>query len=137
MKTMEPLQILVAPVHDVVGTGFWREFVQCLNIVAFTVGYVDKRRDRSAQVDQRVQLHGGLGSVELGPRKQFQTEIDGCRIQRVNRLREIGYGWILGIQFTCLGNQHLGEVGEDAPVPTLDGICERGTADGTTDPEVV
>ncbi len=103
----------------------------------FPVCYVDERRDGATQVDQRVQLHGGLGPAELGPRKQFQAKIDGRRIEGVDRLRQVGDCSILGVQISCLGYQYLGEVGEDAPVPLLVRIGQGRPRDGATNPQVV
>jgi len=105
--------------------------------VDFTVGYMDKGRDGSAQIDQGVQLNGSLGSAKFGPWKQLQAEVDGCRVQRIDGLRQISDSGVLGVQFPCFGDQHLCEVSEDPPVPALIGIHESCSANGTTNPQMV
>ena len=96
---MESLKILVIPVHDVIGTGLWNDLVQSVDIVDCPVGYVDERRNRTAQVDQRMQFYSRLCPAELCPREKFQAEVDGRRIQRVKRLREVGNSCVLAIKF--------------------------------------
>ena len=98
---------------------------------------MDERRNGATQVDQRMQLHGGFGPAEFGPREQFQTEIDGSRIECVDCLRQVGNGRVLGVQISRLGYQNLGEVGKDAPVPLLVRIGQGRTGDGATNPQVV
>ena len=103
MESMEPFQILVAPVHDIVCTRLRSKDVQCVYIVDFSICYVDKRGNRSSHIDQCVQLYRSLGSAELGPRKQRQAQVDGRRIECIYRLSQIGYARIFGVQFSCLG----------------------------------
>ena len=137
MEPVKSFQVLIATVHDVVGTGLWREHVQRIHIVDFPVGYVDESRDGTTQIDQGMQLHSRLGPAELGPRKQFQAEVDGRRVQRVDRLSQVDDGGNLGVQLPCFGDQYLGKVREDPPVPAFIGIRERCAANGTTNPQVV
>jgi len=137
MKSMKTLQVLIATVHDVVRTRLWPNNVQCVDIVDFSVGYVDERRDRAAQVDQRMQFHGCFRPTKLGPRKQLQAEIYSRRIQCVDRLRQIGNSCVLGVQISCLGNQHLGKVSENTPVPILVRISQCRARNRATNTQVV
>lgn len=137
MESVKSFQVLVSPVHNIIGPRFRCEHVQSIHIVNFTVGYVDECRNGSAQIDQGVQLYSGLGSAELGPREQFQTEVNGRRVQCVNRLSQIGDSRIFGVKFACFGDKYLGEVSEDPLVPALIGICKSCTANGPTNSQMV
>jgi DNA-directed RNA polymerase specialized sigma24 family protein len=53
--------------------------------VQLAVADVDEGRDRSTQVQQRVQLDGRLGRTKWRPLEQAQTQIDGAGVQRVDR----------------------------------------------------
>ena len=137
MKAVKPFQVLISTIHDVVRAWLWSEYIQGVNIMDFAVCYVDKCRDGATQVDQRMQLHGGFGPTKLGPREQLKTEINGRRIESVNRLRQVSDCRILGIQISRLGDQHLGKVCEDAPVPLLVRIGQSRAGNGTTNSQVV
>lgn len=103
----------------------------------FAVADVDKRRDGAAQVEQRVQLDGGFGALEMGPREQCQAQIDGRAVQGIDGVLELDAEVLLRIQSASGVNQRLGEVGVDAPVAHLIGIGERVTGDGGAKAHVI
>src|ERR1044072_8938642 len=96
--------------------------VESLDIVHFSAGNKDKTGNVAAQVDQRVQFDGSLAPTKSCPRKKCQTEIDGRRIEGIDRLLEIDAQGIAGIEFSGTSNQDGGEIGVDAPVPVLVGL---------------
>ena len=67
MEAVETLEVEVAAVHDVERARLGNQHVEDIDIVQFAVGDVDKARNRSAQVEQRVQLDGRFGGAKLGP----------------------------------------------------------------------
>jgi len=77
MHGVQALEVHVAPIHHVEGPGFHGQDVQYIDIVQFAVADVNKRGDRAAQVQQGVQLHGGLGRAKRRPVEQAQAQIDG------------------------------------------------------------
>ena len=88
-------------------------------------GDADKRGNVAVQVQQRVHLDGGLAPAKLRPRKQRQAQIDGGRIQSIQALLQIDANRIVGIQRSGDADQHLREIGEDAPVVRFVGIGQR------------
>src|ERR1035438_2044570 len=88
------------------------------------VGNANERGDVAAQVEQGVHLHRALVLAEPGPRKYRKTEINRRRIQRIQGLNKVHAEGIVCIQRPCNGNQHLGEVGKDAPIVRLVGIAQ-------------
>jgi hypothetical protein len=80
-----------------------------------------------------MQLDGGLVPAELGPREQRQAQIDGGGVQGVGGLFQLGAERFVGVERTGLFDQHVGEIGEDAPVSPFvrvgQGAASRGLAD--------
>lgn len=56
-----------------------------------------RRWNIAAQVQQCVHFDGALALAELGPWEQGQAQIDGRRIQRINRLLEFQAEVVVGI----------------------------------------
>ena len=71
---MEPPEVDIATVHDVEGAGLGDEFVEHPGIVPARAGDVDESRDIAAQIEQRMELDGGLGALERRPGEQRQAE---------------------------------------------------------------
>ena len=57
-----------------------------------------------------------------GPRKQGKTQIDSGGIEHIRGLLQLHREVVLGVQLSSLANEHLSELGIDAPVPVLVGI---------------
>ncbi len=89
------------------------------------VGNVNEAGNAAPQVDQRVQLHGALAATRLRPRKQTQTQIDGRRIEGVDRLLEIDCQRFRGVQPPGSTNQGLRKIGVDSPIVSPIGVGQR------------
>src|SRR6266545_5466271 len=70
----------------------------------------------AAQVEQGVKFHRSLVLAKLGPRKKRQTQIDGGGIESVNRLGQLGAKGLVRVERAGARDQHLREVGVDAPI---------------------
>src|SRR5260221_8580652 len=88
-KRKEPFEIQVATVHDVERSRLWDQQVQHVDVVDSPVGDVDKAWNRAAQIEQSVKLDRRLRRTKRCPRKHRQTEIDGRRVERVDRLGQL------------------------------------------------
>ena len=137
VQSIEPIEVDVASVHDVESAGLGQQQVQDVDVVQFAVADVEERRDIAAQVQQRVQLDGRLGRAKRRPGKHRQTQVDGAGIQSVDRVFEIDTKRFCGIKTTSDGNERLGKVGVDAPVPALVGIGQSAARDPALDAHVV
>ena len=127
---IEPIQareVEVAAIHDVEGARLGQQQIEHVDVVQLAVGDVDKAGNRAPQVEQRVQLHGGLGRTER-PREHRQAQIDGRGIECVNGMVEFHAEAVLSIESARPGDQTLGELGVDAPVACFVCIGERGAA---------
>ena len=93
----------------------------------------DKIGDTAAQVHQGVHFDGPLASSKSRPGEQRKTQIDGGRIQGVGSLLQGEAEVLSGIQLSGPANEHLGEVGPDAPVSGLVGVGQGASGDSATD----
>ena len=88
MNAIESRKIQVAAIHQINGSGLPDQLIEDIDFVNLAACDDDHRGNAAAQVEQRMQLDGGLASAELSPRKKRQTQIDSGRIQRIDGLSE-------------------------------------------------
>ncbi len=137
MQGVETIEVGVAPVHHVEGPGLGDQEVEHVDLVQLAIGDVDKARNGSPQIEQRVQPDRRLGRAEARPREDRQTQVDGRGIQRIDRLGQRHAQRLARIERSRLGDQPLGEFGINAPVARLVGIGQRRAADRLAKPHVV
>jgi len=87
-EAKEPSEIEIAAIEDVHGARFDRNQVQAMHIVQEGVGDAHQRGNRSAQVQERVQLDAAFAGSIRGPREETQTELDHRRVEGKDRLLE-------------------------------------------------
>jgi len=92
----------------------------------FPVGNADERGDIAVQIQPGVHLDSGFALAKLGPREQRQAQIDGRGIQRIETVRQVHADRIVGVEWPGDADQHLREIGVDAPVVALVGVSQRG-----------
>ena len=89
MQPIESLKIQISPIHDIKRPRLEDQHVEHLGVVNLAVVDIDKRWDCAAQIQQGVHLHGRLCRAKQRPRKQTHAQIDGARIQGVDRIGEL------------------------------------------------
>ena len=89
MQAIQASEIDIAAIHDVNHTGFRHQQVQRMHVVQLAIGDMDKAGNAAAQVEQRVHLDRRLGCAEMRPGKDRQTKIDGRRVERTHRVRQL------------------------------------------------
>jgi hypothetical protein len=82
MQHVKALEIEIAPVHHVEGTRLRDENIEHIDIVQLAIGDVDECRDGTAQIEQCVQFHRGLGRAKWRPGKYRQAQVDGSGVER-------------------------------------------------------
>src|SRR6267378_8402906 len=93
--------------------------------------------DVAAQVEQGVEFDGAFVFAELGPGKKREAQIDSGRIERVNSLVQSHAETVAEIKLSGLSDQHLREVGVDAPVAHRVGVGQSVARYPTTDAHVI
>ena len=103
---VQPVQTRIVDVrlvHDVERARFDRQFVQDVYVVHFSVRNAKKTGDIAAQIEQRVKLDGSLPASKRGPGKQRETQIDGRRIESIDRPFQIDFERLVAIKFSRAG----------------------------------
>jgi hypothetical protein len=81
-------------------------------------------RNAASQIQQGVQFHGALVATEFSPGEKCQAQIDGCGVESIHGLRQLHSERLVAIEIAGGGNQDLREIGIDAPVAMLVGVCQ-------------
>jgi len=137
VQVIQPLEVEIPPIHHVVSPGLRQQQVEHVDFVHLAVGDMNKAGNIPAQIEQRVQLDGGLRRPERCPRKNRQAQIDRRRVERVNRFRQIHPEGFLGIQAARDTDQALGEARVDTPIAGRIGVGERVARDIAANPQVI
>ena len=77
VQEIEPLEIEVAPVHDIKGPGLRDQLVEHVDIMHATLGYREKRRDAAPEIEECMELDSPFCFSKPCLGKQRQEEIDG------------------------------------------------------------
>ena len=126
-EAIESFEIEVATIHEIEGSGFDGQEIECVDIVQFPLGNVDETGNVAAEIDQRVQFDGAFTATKFRPGEEFQTEVDGRGIEGVNGFAEGGRERFVRVERSGPTDQDVGEVGEDAPIVNAVGIGERAS----------
>ena len=130
MHRVKPCEVQITPIHDVDRSGLQHQDVERFDVAQLAVGDVDEAgeseaRGLAAQVEQRMHLHRRLRGAKQRPRKERQAQVDGRRIQRVDRVRKLDAKAVARIELARLFDQVLGKFCVNTPVARLVGIGQR------------
>ncbi len=106
----------------------WQMIENC-HIVGFAVGNPHESGDVAVQIQKSVQLHGPFATTEPRPREQTQTEVDRGTVEGIDSLLQLHAEGFVGVKFPRSTDQHLSELGEDAPVVDAVGIGQCAPRD--------
>ena len=137
MKQIETLEVEIGAVHDIEGAGLRDEIVEGVDVVDFSLGNLDKRRDRAAQIQKRMELDGGFVFSESRPREKRKTQIDRGRVEGVDGLIQIDAERVVCIQMPSRTNQDLGKVGPEAPVADFVGMGQIVAGNSSADSHMI
>ena len=108
--SQQPLKVVVPAVHDIERAGLGQQVIQHRRIGCFCRGNADNTGDIATQVQQRVQLDGGLSALRMRPREQRQTQLDHRRIERIDGVVQLDSERLAGVQLACATDQQRSEV---------------------------
>jgi len=104
------------------GTGFCDEQIQNIDIVYPSLGNMDEFRDAAAQIQKGMKFDCSLVLPEFCPGKQFQTQVYGGGIEGIGCLLQLDPKVVVEIERSGNTNQHLGEIGINAPISGFVGV---------------
>ncbi len=134
---METLAVEVGSVHDRERPGLRHQVVKPVDVVSVARRTVNERWEVAAPVEPGVPLPRRLGAAAMGPGEDREAAVDGCGVERVDRVVEIDAEAVIGIPAVRGPDQGLGEVGVEAPVPSLVGLGQRVARDLAPEAHVV
>jgi hypothetical protein len=137
MKAIKPLEIHVASVHHVEGSGLEDEHVEHLGVVGLAVGEVDKGWDCAPKVQKGVDLDRRLGRTKQGPRKKAHAQVDGAGVQGIDRVLQIQPQVLLAVDPARPSDQDCGKICPDSPIPSLVGIGQGAFLDQGSKPHAI
>jgi len=137
MKGKKPREVEVAPVENIEATGLGNEIVQNPHVVRFSIRHLDKRRDRTPQIEKGMELDGAFAFAEKGPGKKRQTEVDGSRVEGVDGVFEFQTKILVGVKTTGLGNEDLSKIGVNVPIALFVGVSQGVPRNTATDAHVI
>ena len=130
MQLVESDKIQITPVHHVKRACFDGQNIQDIDFVQLAIADVNKGGDSPSQIQEGMQFDSPLGGSKLRPRKQVQTQIDGCGIQSVNRVLQIVNKVVLTVELASPANQYCSQVGPNSPIAPLVGVGQSRALDG-------
>jgi hypothetical protein len=122
MDGVQAGEVQLAAIHQVERARLDHQLVEDIDLVGLAVGDVDEARDRYADIQERVQLDGGLGRAERRPWIDRQAQFDRRGIGGVGRRIQIDAQRLLAVLRTGDADQVLRKVGVHLP-----GTCRIGT----------
>ena len=134
---VEAGKIQIAAIYDIDGPQFDDQLVEDIDIVNFPCGDDHHRRDVPMQIQKGMEFYCPFAFPELGPGEKGQTEVDGRRIQGIDRLIQFDAEGIGGVKFPGFGDEDLSEVGINPPVPGLIGMGKGIAGDLSPDAQVI
>ena len=119
-------EIHIAANHQIEGSCVEQQTVEPAHVVLSRTGNADAGRNRPTQIDLSMKLDARLHLTEIGPWEKGQRQVDGRRVDRIDRVVQIQAKIVARIERLGLFHQTLGEVLPNAPVSRFVGIGESG-----------
>src|SRR5215204_1105004 len=104
MQDVKAREVDIAAIHDVDGARFREQQIEDVNVLQLAVRDVDEARDVAAQIEQRVHLYRRLGGAKVRPWKQRQAQVDGGRVQSIDRVAQFQAQAFVGVKLARLGD---------------------------------
>ena len=125
IESRQALEIDVTAIDDIEGASLANELIEDVDVVELAVADVQESRDIPAQVEQGVELDRRFGRSKRCPWEQRQAQIDGRRVERVDRIGQFDSERLVRIEFARHGDEPLRKFGVDAPIAHGIGVCQR------------
>ena len=134
---MKTSKIDIASIHHIERARLDRQMIENGDIVGFPVGNPHESGNVAAQIQERVQLHRPFATTKPRPREQAQAEVDRGAVEGIDGLFQLHAEGLVGVELPRSTDQHLSEIGEDAPVVDAVGIGQRAPRDVAAEARMV
>ena len=137
MEGEEASVIDIATVEDIEAAGLGDEIVQNPHVACFSICHLDKSGDRASQIEEGMELDGGFGAAENCPGEKSQTQVDGGRIEGIDRVFEFESQVFAGVKSAGLSDKDLSKIGIDAPIALFVGMGQGVSGDASAKSHMV
>ena len=125
IESRQALEVDVAAIDDIEGASLWNELIEDVDVVKLAVADVQESRDIPAQVAQSMELYRRFGRPKRCPWKQRQAQIDGRRVERVDRIGQFDPERPVRVELARHRDEPLRKFGIDSPIAHGIGVCQR------------
>lgn len=101
------------------------------------VGDMNESRDIAPQIERRMEFDRAFVFAKARPGKERQAQIDGGRVERIDRMRQFQAEAVLGVELARCLDQAEGEILIDAPVAVLVGVRQRALGNAAANAQMV
>ena len=139
-RTMDPVKtgkVRITPIEDIDGACFDRKIVEDIDLVDFSVGNHDNRRNASPQIEERMQFYRTLPFAKQRPGEKRKTQIDRGGIQGVDGLIQFDSEGFSCVKVSGFANKDMSEIGIDAPIADLVGMGKGVAGYLSANPQMV
>ena len=125
MNLVKPVEVQITPIHHVKRPCLDGQYVEHLDVAHLAIADVNEGRNRTTQIQQRVHLHCRLGAAKRRPVEQAQTQVDGGRVQCVDRRVELQPRRFLGVKIAGAQDQAHCQRMINLPVALIQRVRKR------------
>ena len=100
-EVIEPPEVHISLVHQIVGTRFNGQYVQAVHVVDFPLCHPDEGWNRASQVQQRMHLHRTAVLPVFSPWAELQAECYGTAVKGIDHLVQPETEIVILIQLLC------------------------------------
>ena len=124
---VEPLEINVSFIHQVIGKGFYWQIIHCLAVMNLAFREMDECGNAAPKVKQRVHFDGTFPMMEIRPWTKFKAEFYRATVKRIDHLINVKTVIVFVIKFSRFFDEILCKVMVNAPVFFLIHFTKGGT----------
>jgi len=134
---VEPREIQITAIHDIECARLENQQVEPVDLVNVSGRDIDFGGDRSAQIEQGVDLDRRLGRAKARPGKHAQAKIDRRGVEGINGLVQLDAKGIVRVKTAGFGDEMPGQVGVHLPGPMLVGVGQRAARHRAANPQSI
>ena len=127
MQLEESAEVQITAIHHIKSPRFDGQNVEYIDVAHPAIADVNESWNRAAQIQQRMHLYRRFGAAKRCPVEQAQTQVDGGRVQCVDRRIESQSCRFLGVEVAGSPDQAHGQFVINAPVPLIQSVRKRGS----------
>lgn len=128
-KIIEPLEVYIAFIHQVVSKSLYRQLIHYLAVVNLAFRKVNEGGYTTSEAKQGMHFEGSLLMMEFCPRTKLEAKLDCTAVESIDHIFYVQTIVVFVIKFSCLLDKVLDQVVVNVPVLGLIQIGKCGAWD--------